>query len=329
MSLIEVDNLSVVFKRKEKESKAVNGVSLKLDPQSTLGIIGESGSGKSVMLRTILGLTRSPNTRIGGSIRFEGKELTAMNEMEYASVRGKEISMIFQDPMTALDPLFTVGYQLCETLMRHQRLSKMEAYRKAEELLEKVGIPSPRSRLGQYPHQMSGGMRQRVMIAIAVACQPSLLLADEPTTALDVTVQAQVLALIKNLQKDSGMGIVFVSHDIGVVASISDEIAVMYAGRVVERGSVRQVLHHPNHPYTKSLIEANVTLGMKGRLKAIQGQPPRPDRLPSGCPFASRCTIAGEECLGMMPGVTRMESGHEVACWAAGEGRSGAHSKVV
>jgi len=329
MSLMEVNNLSVSFKQGPQESRAVNGVSFQLKPHQTLGIIGESGSGKSVMLRTLLGLTRAPKTNIRGQIHFNGKELTGLSESEYSSIRGKDISMIFQDPMTALDPVFPVGFQLCETIRRHQSVSQTEALKRAEELLATVGIPSPRSRLGQYPHQMSGGMRQRVMIAIAIACRPALLLADEPTTALDVTIQAQVLSLIKDLQRESGMGIIFVSHDIGVVASIADEIAVMYAGRIVEQGSVEQVMDEPNHPYTQALLAANVTLGMKGRLKAIQGHPPRPDCLPRGCAFAPRCPVAADVCKALAPQATTLQPGHAVACFAAEEREVGASAQLV
>ncbi|MDB5085969.1 MAG: peptide transporter atpase [Bacilli bacterium] len=329
MPLLQVEHLSVSFKQGQHESQAVNGISLDLEPHQTLGVIGESGSGKSVMLKSLMGLTRSPKTRISGKINFDGRELTGLEENEFSSVRGKEISMVFQDAMTALDPVFPVGDQLVETIRRHQHLSKKDALEKAVELLAKVGIASPRSRLDQYPHQMSGGMRQRVMIAIAIACQPKLLLADEPTTALDVTIQAQVLSLIKELQKESGMGIIFVSHDIGAVASIVDEIAVMYAGRIVERGSVQQIIHQPSHPYTQALLAANVTLGMKGRLRAIQGQPPRPDRLPYGCAFAPRCQFAVDSCNGMSPKLTTIEQGHDVACWLMEEEPVSANMQVV
>ncbi|WP_201318227.1 MULTISPECIES: ABC transporter ATP-binding protein [unclassified Paenibacillus] len=301
MGLLDISQLSVTFRTDLGEAKAVSDVSLTLGKGRALAILGESGSGKSVMLRTILGINRSKKTNIGGRIIFEGKELTQMGEDAYLKIRGKEIAMIFQDAMTALDPVFPIGVQLTETIRKHLKLGNKEAEHRAVQLLDQVKLPYPELRFRNYPHQLSGGMRQRVMIAMAIACGPKLLLADEPTTALDVTVQAQILRLISDLRRSSGMSMIFVTHDIGVAAQVADEIAVMYAGRIVEQGSVEAILQQPKHPYTKAMIEANVTPGKKGRLQTIGGQPPVPYRLPRGCSFAPRCSIATDACLSGVP----------------------------
>ncbi len=317
-TLLDVRGLTTEFKTRGGPLRAVNDVSLTLGSGRVLAILGESGSGKSVMLRTILGI-QARNARITGQVIMRDTDLLTLSAKERERVRGDWISMVFQDPMTALDPVYTVEQQIVETLRRHKEMSKSEAARRARELLELVQIPSPEQRLKSYPFELSGGMRQRVVIAMALACEPSLLLADEPTTALDVTVQARVLELLRDLQRRLGMSIIIVTHDLAVAAELADDVAVMYAGRIVESGSVRQVIHHPSHPYTRGLLEANVRPGQKERPEAIPGAPPNLARLPAGCSFAPRCRFVQDACLEEFPAVRLIEVGHTARCVIAGE----------
>jgi peptide/nickel transport system ATP-binding protein len=314
--LLEVKDLRVEFTTRDGLVKAVNGLTFSLEQGRVLTILGESGSGKSVTLRALVRLLPKARTRISGEVWLKGLNLYELSEGEVQDLRGSLIAMIFQEPMTALDPVYTVGEQIVETLVRHQEMSRAQARRRALELLEMVQIPSPERRLRSYPHEMSGGMRQRAMIAIALACNPELLLADEPTTALDVTVQAQILYLLRELQARMGMAVIFVTHDLGVAAEIADEVAVMYAGRIVEYGPVRQVLRAPAHPYTQGLMNATVHRGMKGRdLIPIPGQPPDLTRLPPGCSFAPRCPAVHERCHTAFPGVYRLAPAHVARCF--------------
>ena len=317
-SLLAVENLTTRFTGREPLT-AVNGVSLALDPGRVLVVLGESGSGKSVLLRSILRLLPPDRAETHGAVRFEGRDLLALPESEMQAVRGNRIAMVFQEPLTALDPVYTVGQQIGETLRRHERLSASAARERTVELLRTVGIPAPERRLSSYPFELSGGMRQRVVIALALACRPALLLADEPTTALDVTIQAQILALLQELCARFDMGLILVTHDIGVAAEMADDVAVMYAGRFVERGPVEAVLHRPEHPYTQGLIRANVRPGQRTRLEAIVGQPPRLTRLPPGCAFAPRCPRVLDVCRQDDPPDREVEPGHRARCVRAGE----------
>jgi oligopeptide/dipeptide ABC transporter ATP-binding protein len=276
-------------------------------------VLGESGSGKSALLRTILGI-QSRHARVSGSALLEGVDLLTMSDREREGVRGRRISMVFQDPMTALDPVFTVGQQLTEGIRRHCRLSRRDAEAKAIHLLEDVQIPSPRQRMNAYPFELSGGMRQRVVIAMALACDPVLLLADEPTTALDVTVQARVLQLIRSLQATHQMSVVFVTHDLSVAAQVADDVAIMYAGRLVEVGPVAQVLDAPTHPYTRGLVEANVRPGQKVAPRVIPGSPPNLAHVPPGCAFAPRCGEATAACWDAVPPLEAIAAQHAVRC---------------
>jgi len=301
--LLAVKDLHVEFTTRDGVVQAVNGLNLTLERGRVLTILGESGSGKSVTLRSLVRLLPRARTRIAGEVWLDGMNLYELPEKEVQNLRGSFVAMIFQEPMTALDPVYTVGEQIVETLVRHQEMSRQQARRRALELFELVQIPSPERRLTSYPHEISGGMRQRAMIAIALACNPALLLADEPTTALDVTVQAQILYLLRELQARLGMAVIFVTHDLGVAAEIADEVAVMYAGRIVEYGPVQRVLTQPAHPYTQGLMNATVHRGLKGKhLLPIPGQPPDLTRLPPGCSFAPRCPSVQTRCLAEFPG---------------------------
>jgi peptide/nickel transport system ATP-binding protein len=314
--LVEVNDLHVEFSTRDGIVKAVNGMTFSLEPARVLTILGESGSGKSVTLRALVRLLPKVRTRISGEVWLNGLNLYELPEHEVQDLRGGLVSMIFQEPMTALDPVYTVGEQIVETLVRHQQMSREQAQRRALELLELVQIPSAARRLKSYPHEMSGGMRQRAMIAISLACNPALLLADEPTTALDVTVQAQILYLLRELQARLGMAVIFVTHDLGVAAEIADEVAVMYAGRIVEYGPVRQVLKAPAHPYTQGLMNATVHRGLKGRnLIPIPGQPPDLTRLPAGCSFAPRCPSAQARCRAAFPPTYQLSPLHRARCF--------------
>jgi peptide/nickel transport system ATP-binding protein len=300
--LVSVENLNVVFHNRQGEAKAVSDVSFSVKRGEVLCIIGESGSGKSVSMRALMRLLPADRTRIAGDIVVDGQDVLKLSERQLAQVRGSKISMIFQEPMTALDPVYTIGDQIAEGIMRHEKVSRAEAARRALELLELVRVPSPERRLKNYPHELSGGLRQRAMIAVALACRPALLLADEPTTALDATVQIQVLILLKKLQLDMGMGIIFVTHDLGVAAQIADTVAVMYAGRIVEYGSASDILLNPRHPYTIGMLASTVHGQDRHRdIEAIPGSPPDIRSLPPGCSFAPRCTHAIEACSKAVP----------------------------
>ena len=290
-NLVEVKNLEVSFFTYAGEVKAVRGISYNLKPGEVMGIVGESGSGKSVSSYGLMGIIPEPGKVIGGQILFEGRDVTAMSEKELLKIRGKDISMIFQDPMTSLNPLFTIGNQIEESLRKHTSLDKDQRQKRMVELLTLVGINQPEKRLKQYPHEFSGGMRQRVMIAMALACDPKLLIADEPTTALDVTIQAQILELLKELKDKIHMGIVFITHDLGVVSDICDSISVMYAGTIVESGSSDQIFYEPRHPYTWGLLASvpKIDTDEHQRLIPIEGNPVDLINPPKGCPFAPRC----------------------------------------
>jgi oligopeptide/dipeptide ABC transporter ATP-binding protein len=311
--LLDVRGLTTEFKTHSGPLRAVNDVSFALPIGRVLAILGESGSGKSVMMRTILGI-QARNARVSGEVLMNGTNLLSMPAREREGIRGKWISMIFQDPMTALDPVFTVEQQLVETVRRHNRIDRGEARARAKELLELVQIPSPERRLKAYPFELSGGMRQRVVIAMALATKPKLLLADEPTTALDVTVQGRILQLLSDLQQQLGMSVIFVTHDLAVAAEIADDVAVMYAGRIVETGTVRDIVRNPTHPYTRGLLEANVQPGQTERPVVIPGSPPNLTRLPPGCSFAPRCTVTLEHCWDALPKLVSISDSHSARC---------------
>lgn len=315
--LVEIGNLHVTF-RGAQDVHAVNGVSFRLAPGEVLGILGESGSGKSVTLKTLLRLLPENRTAIDGTIRVDGRDILALEGADLARYRGGVTSMIFQDPALAFDPVYTIGEQIGETVMRHSDATRAEAAWRALDLLERVRIPSPERRLKAYPHELSGGMRQRAMIALALAGQPKLLLADEPTTALDATVQIQILLLLRQLQRDLGMGVIFVTHDIGVAVEICDRIAIMYAGQIVETGTVRDLVRDPRHPYTRGLLAANLHGAVKGeRLDAIPGAPPALNSAPAACPFAPRCKSAFEACRTALPPNVALDGGRQVRCFLA------------
>ena len=313
--IVEVAGLTVDFASPKGPIRAVGGVDLSLRPGETLALLGESGSGKSVTLRALMRLHPS-SARIGGDLRVDGRDVLAMSPRELSAYRGKTVSMIFQDPGLAFDPVYRIGDQIAEAVMRHERVSRAEARRRALELFERVRIASPDRRLDNYPHEMSGGMRQRAMIALALACRPKVLLADEPTTALDATVQIQVLLLLRELQREFGLAIVFVTHDIGVAVEIADRIAVMYAGRIIESGSCRDVIQAAAHPYTQGLLasRAHGTLAPDERLNAIPGAPPDLAAPPPGCAFGPRCGRFSEDCARAVPGTVAISAGHEARC---------------
>ncbi|MGX9706317.1 ABC transporter ATP-binding protein [Laceyella tengchongensis] len=316
--ILEVKDLHVSFKTYKGEVKAVRGVDFHLNKGETIAIVGESGCGKSVTSQTIMRLIPNPPGVIKqGEIIFEGTDLTKASEKQMEKIRGSEISMIFQDPMTSLNPTLTIGTQIMEGLIKHQKLDKKTAREKAIEMLRLVGIPSPESRLDQYPHQFSGGMRQRAMIAIALACQPKVLIADEPTTALDVTIQAQIIDLMKALQEKTGTSIILITHDLGVVADIADRVVVMYAGKVVESGKLEEIFYQPKHPYTWGLLGSmpRLDLSRDQELLPIMGTPPNLLDPPKGCPFAARCQHAMSVCTQEMPELDEVSSSHQVACW--------------
>ena len=299
------------------EVKALNGVSFAMNQGDVLGIVGESGSGKSVTAYSVMGLTAYPGKLVGGTVWFNGHEIEKMKEKDFRKIRGNEVSIIFQDPMTSLNPVYTIGNQIVEVIRLHTKKSKQEAWARAEELLELVGINEPEKRLKQYPHELSGGMRQRVMIAIALACEPKLLIADEPTTALDVTIQAQILELMNDLRKKLGMSIIMITHDLGVVAQMCEKIAVMYAGHIVEYGTTDEIFYNPQHEYTKGLINSIPKLNAeeKERLVPIEGQPVDLLNPPAGCPFAPRCKSCMKVCLNKMPPRTELSDTHYTYCW--------------
>lgn len=316
--LLDIQELAVSFATYAGEVKAVDHVSFQIFPGEAVGIVGESGCGKSVTAHAIMRLLPTPPaTYKHGQILFAGADLLQQPEAELEKIRGNDIGIVFQDPMTSLNPVLTVGLQIAESLQQHQQLSKAAAYARAVELLQLVGIPSPEQRIKNYPHQFSGGMRQRVMIAIALACKPRLLLADEPTTALDVTIQAQILTLLKDLQAGLQMSILFISHDLGAIAGICSRVIVMYAGRIAETGTAEDIFHHPRHPYTRGLLQSVPRLDAKHQqtLTGIEGQPPDLLRPPAGCPFHPRCRQAMRICAETYPATTLITRLHSVNCW--------------
>ncbi len=318
-ALLEVRDLTTCFKVDGGEFTAVDGVSFSVQAGRTLGIVGESGCGKSVTSLSIMGLLPKGQGRIaGGSIKFDGADLVQLPAAAMRALRGDRMAMIFQEPMTSLNPAFTIGDQLIEAIRCHRDLSQAAAREHAIEMLRKVRIPSPEQRMDAYPHKLSGGMRQRVMIAMALACEPQLLIADEPTTALDVTIQAQVLDLMRSLRADTGAAIMLITHDLGVIAELADEVVVMYAGRVVERASVERLFAEPQHPYTIGLLGSIPKLHLKqSRLAAIEGQVPTPTTVMAGCRFAPRCPFAEARCQASGPPLTELTDGHFAACWKA------------
>ncbi|WP_022706380.1 ABC transporter ATP-binding protein [Paracoccus zeaxanthinifaciens] len=317
--ILQIDNLNVRFNGK-RTVHAINDLSLKLMPGETLALLGESGSGKSVTLKTLLRLLPERRTGLDGSIAFDGTDIMTLSGKRLRSYRGGDVSMVFQEPALALDPVYTVGDQIAEAVMRHKGVDKSEAMATALDMLTRVRIPSPERRLKNYPHELSGGMRQRVMIALALACRPRLLLADEPTTALDATVQIQILLLLRELQREFGMAVIFVTHDIGVAVEISERIAVMYAGQIVEEGTTREVIADPQHPYTQGLLAANLHDVAKGtRLDAIPGAPPSLETRPDACSFAPRCPLALPACRAELPPVKTPGPRRRVACLRAGQ----------
>jgi peptide/nickel transport system ATP-binding protein len=314
-SLVSVEDLHVEFHTDAGVVKAVDGVTWSIDPGETLAIVGESGSGKSVSAMAIMGLVPQPPAKITGRILFRGRDLLTASEDELRSLRGRDISMIFQDPLTALNPVFKVGHQVAEVIQAHEKIGKVPARKRAVDLLAEVGIPNPKQRAQEFPHQYSGGMRQRAMIAMALALDPALLLADEPTTALDVTVQAQIMSLLRKLQDERGTAIVLITHDLGVVAGHADRVIVMYAGKIAEAAGADAVYHAPRHPYTLGLLTSLTRLDRRRteRLNPIPGQPPSLIRVPPGCPFHPRCPFATEICSQEMPPLTG-GAAHRAAC---------------
>ena len=331
MALLEIHDLHVRFSTRDGVVKAVDGVSFAVDRGQTLGVVGESGSGKSVTALTVMGLTRSPGTEIEGRVLLDGTDLVTLGSRQLRDIRGKRIAMIFQDPMSSLHPLYKVGWQIEEAIRAHEHVSRRVARRRALEALREVGIPSATERLDSYPHELSGGMRQRVMIAIALVLDPEVLIADEPTTALDVTVQAQILDLIHELQAERGTAVVLITHDLGVVAESADEVVVMYAGRIAEHGPIETMLTAPEHPYTWGLLQSAPRLGAprSERLQPIHGLPPSLINVPSGCPFHPRCPYAFEICPTRVPELLPSQEGHEVACHLSVEKRRVTGRRVV
>ena len=321
LPLLRLEDLRTHFFTDDGVVRAVDGVSFEVREGETLAVVGESGSGKSVTSLSILRLVPEPPGRIvGGSIRFKGRELLKLPLAEMRAIRGKEISMIFQEPMTSLNPVYTCGEQIMEALVLHEKLDRKAARARTIEMLKLVGISSPEQRVDEYPHQMSGGMRQRVMIAMALACKPSMLIADEPTTALDVTIQAQILELLKHLQDVLGMAVLLITHDLGVVAETADRVAVMYAGQVVEYCDVNAAFKRTLHPYTAGLLDALPRLGVKQEsLRVIPGNVPDPPRFPSGCRFHPRCPVAQQRCRESEPPVLTFDGDHQARCWRADE----------
>ena len=330
--LLDVKGLKVRFATEDGTVHAVDGVDFELDRGKVLGIVGESGSGKSVTALTILGLTRDRNTRFEGEVDYKGQNLLEMSESRLRDVRGNEIAMIFQDPMTSLNPVYNVGDQIVEAIMTHEGTTKKDARRRAVELLRQVGIPNAQQRASDYPHQFSGGMRQRAMIAMALSCNPDVLIADEPTTALDVTIQAQILELLDNLRADFDSSVILITHDLGVVAEVADEIIVMYAGRVVERGSKRDVFYDPQHPYTWGLLGSIPRLDRPKpkKLHSIEGTPPSLINLPRGCKFRPRCPHAFEKCQEEPELKNRVEArGHLDRCWLSVDEKRGVRERTI
>ena len=316
MAMLEVKDLRTSFFTPAGEVKAVNGVSFNLDHGKVLGIVGESGSGKSVTAYSIMQILEKSGKIVGGSIKFDGQELVGIGEKGMKSIRGNKISIIFQDPMTSLNPTYTIGHQLMEAIMLHTPRNKQQARERAIEMLRLVNVNEPEKRMNQYPFEFSGGMRQRVMIAMALACEPDILIADEPTTALDVTIQAQILELMQSLQKELGMAIIMITHDLGVVAQMCDEVIVMYAGSICEQGSADEIFYNPKHEYTKGLMRSIPTVDSDGsRLQPISGTPIDLLNMPQGCPFAPRCDAAMKICMKERCQRMQINDWHQAACW--------------
>ncbi|TQM91842.1 ABC transporter ATP-binding protein [Roseinatronobacter monicus] len=318
LSVLQVQNLKTVFATRAGDIHAVNSVSFELQPGELLGVVGESGSGKSVTMMSLIGLLPSPPAEVrAGSVQFDGKDLLKLSQRDLQALRGRDIGFVFQDPMTSLNPVFTVGFQIMEPLRKHMGMDKARARKRAVDLLELVGIPDASARLSDFPHQFSGGMRQRVMIAIALACDPKVLIADEPTTALDVTIQAQILELVKDLRQKLGMSIIWITHDLGVIAGIADRVMVMYGGQVAEYGPVREVFANPAHPYTRALMKTvpSVRGERAPQLNVIAGQPPMLSQHPTSCPFRARCAHAFDRCARENPSRVVVSEGHDTACF--------------
>lgn len=315
--ILQVKNLHVSFRTYGGEVKAVRGVTFDLHKGETIAIVGESGCGKSVTAKSIMGLIPNPPGKItDGKILFKGKDLAKLPDRELRKIRGADISMIFQDPMTALNPTLTIGEQIMEGIIQHHKIARSDARKKTLEILELVGIPSPKSRLKQYPHQFSGGMRQRIVIALALICEPEVMIADEPTTALDVTIQAQILDLFRDIQKKTGVSIILITHDLGVVAQVADRVAVMYGGKIIETGTKREIFYEPQHPYTKGLLNSVPRIDIEdAELVPIAGTPPDLFAPPAGCPFVARCEYAMEVCDRIYPTQTLKGNEHQVYCW--------------
>ena len=327
MTLLSIRNLSVEFHTEEGIVRAVNEVSFDIPRGKTVCLVGESGCGKSVSAYSLLGLVSPPGRVVGGEAILDGaakQDLLKLSEKEFRSIRGNRISMIFQEPMTSLNPVFTIGDQIIEAILSHQAMSKGKARAKAISMLEQVRIPAPEQRVDEYPHQLSGGMRQRALIAMALATEPELLIADEPTTALDVTIQAQILELLKELQADTGLSVLFITHDLGVVAEIADEVVVMYASRIVEKAPARELFANALHPYTRGLFNSLPSLGgnVAGRLKTIEGSVPDPLDFPTGCKFWPRCELAVDGCREIEPALRTLATDHSAACDVIEGGRN-------
>jgi peptide/nickel transport system ATP-binding protein len=326
--ILEIENLKVSFHLRAGVVRAVDDLSLSVGPREVLGIVGESGSGKSVAMYSVLGLVRDPNTTISGKVRFQGRELLSLDDRAMQEIRGRDVAMIFQDPMTALTPVYTVGWQISEQIRAHEKVSKREARNRSVALLAEVGIPDPARRVDSYPHEFSGGMRQRAVIAMALSCNPKLLIADEPTTALDVTTQAQILDLMGKLQETHGSSIVLITHDMGVISEFADRVVVMYAGRPVEEGPKRDVIREPRHPYTWGLLGAVPRLASnRRRLATIPGAPVSPINIPPGCAFAPRCACRFDKC-GLRPELAGTD-GHRDACWLPADERGRLRLRVA
>ena len=318
-NLLEVKNLSTYFFTPEGVVKAVNDITYDLEEGEILGLVGESGCGKSVSALSLMRLIANPGRNVAGEVMFNGSDLLSKTETEMRAIRGKDMAMIFQEPMTSLNPVLTIGLQLTESIMLHLGLDKAAAAERAGELLLTVGIPEGNNRLDDYPHQFSGGMRQRVMIAMALSCEPKMLIADEPTTALDVTIQAQILELVQRLCKDNGVAVLVITHNLGVVARYADRVNVMYAGKIVERGTAEDIYHNPKHPYTIGLLASVPRLdeAIKAQLEPIEGLPPDLIELPIGCSFRARCKFAIDKCATEVPPLVSVGEGHTAACWVS------------
>ena len=319
-NLLDVRGLKTSFNTKFGEVQAVRGVSFQLTKGEVVGVVGESGCGKSITMMSIMRLLDKNGIIKDGRIFFEGKDISKITEKEMSKIRGNDIAMIFQDPMTSLNPLITIGNQIIEPLIIHEKLSKKEAFKKGVELLRLVNIPNPEKRMKQYPHEFSGGMRQRAMIAMALSCNPKLIIADEPTTALDVTIQAQILEIMKNIKNKLGTSIIFITHDLGVVADICDRVNVMYGGLIIEKGGINDIFDNPKHPYTWGLLDSVPSVQKeRKRLKPIEGQPPNLLKPPKGCPFYARCKFAMNICREKMPEFYEVSKKHKVSCWLSDE----------